>query len=150
MVDNLISALAATPGIGIAAPQIGVSKRVIIFGYESLKNYPKEPPVPFTALLNPEYSVIDTEDKIEVWEHCLSIPTMRGKTVRYNNIRYSGYQQDGTLITRNATGIHAVLIQHEIDHLEGRLFFERLSPAKKDVVRKQLLKERKTRDENEE
>ena len=130
LVDDLKRAMAPTHASGIAAPQIGVNKRLIIFGYGKLKNYPSEPPVPFTVLINPKYSAPDPEDKVEVWEHCLSVPGMRGKTVRYNRIVYSGYQQDGSLVTREATGIHSVLVQHEIDHLDGVLFNTKVKESK--------------------
>lgn len=130
LVEYLRAAMAPTHASGIAAPQVGVNKRLIIFGYEMLKNYPYEQPVPFTVLINPEYHGIDAEDEIEVWEHCLSIPNMRGKTTRFNKIKYSGYQQDGTFIEREACGIHSILVQHEIDHLNGILFNTKVREAK--------------------
>lgn len=130
LVDSLRIVMAPTHASGIAVPQIGVSKRLVIFGYDKLKNYPDEPAVPFTILINPKYTPIDTEDKIEVWEHCLSIPGMRGKTIRYNKIVYSGYQQDGSLLTREASGIHSILVQHEIDHLDGILFHTKVQESK--------------------
>jgi peptide deformylase len=126
LVEDLKMAMTPTHASGIAAPQIGVNKRLIIFGYDKLKNYPEEPPVPFTVLINPKYTIIDSDDKVEVWEHCLSIPKMRGKTIRYNRIKYSGYQQDGAFIEREAAGIHSILVQHEIDHLDGILFNQKI------------------------
>jgi peptide deformylase len=126
VIQDMEDTVKTTLGSGIAAPQIGVSKRIIVFGYDKVKNYPQVEPVPHTILINPEFVAIEPEDKLLIWEHCLSIPKMRGKTLRFNKIRYWGYTPDGDKIERLATGVHAILVQHEIDHLNGVLFNQRV------------------------
>jgi peptide deformylase len=112
-------------GVGIAAPQIGCNKRVIMFGFEKNKRYPSEGAVPHTVLINPTFRVLSNE-MVEAWEGCLSVPGLRGLVERYNKIEYSGYDPEGNLITRIAEGFHARVVQHEYDHLDGILFPQRL------------------------
>jgi peptide deformylase len=112
-------------GVGIAAPQIGVNKRMVIFGFESSARYPNEKPVPFTVLINPviEYLSDETADG---WEGCLSVPGLRGLVPRFRHIRYSGFDLEGNAFTREADGFHARIVQHECDHLDGILFPQRI------------------------
>jgi peptide deformylase len=112
-------------GVGIAAPQIGINKRVIMFGFEKSKRYPDEQPVPFTVLINPVFKPL-SNDMVDGWEGCLSVPGLRGLVPRFNKIEYSGYDLDGNFITRIAEGFHARAVQHEYDHLDGVLYPQRI------------------------
>lgn len=122
---NLIKRLTATMqqkgGVGIAAPQIGINQRVMMFGFDKNDRYPNEQPIPFTVLVNPTYQPL-SDEKVHGWEGCLSVPGMRGLVPRYQHIRYQGFDQTGQPIERTAEGFHARVVQHEIDHLDGILF----------------------------
>ncbi len=108
-------------GAGLAAPQIGVSLRVVIFGFDANERYPDAPPVPLTVLINPELSPLD-EQMEEGWEGCLSVPGMRGLVPRHARLRYRGFDAQGQLIDRSVEGFHARVVQHEVDHLDGILY----------------------------
>lgn len=108
-------------GAGIAAPQIGVSQRVVIFGAVSSPRYPDAEEVPFTVLINPVINPLGNEME-EGWEGCLSVPGMRGVVPRYTQIHYTGFDQFGNRIDRKASGFHARVVQHECDHLDGILY----------------------------
>jgi len=108
-------------GAGLAAPQIGVSLQVVIFGFEKNQRYPDADEVPFTVLLNPHLTPL-SDDKEDGWEGCLSVPGMRGVVPRYTNLRYQGFDQYGTAIDRTVSGFHARVVQHECDHLQGILY----------------------------
>jgi len=125
LIVDMFDTMAAQNGAGLAAPQIGVSQRVVIFGVESNPRYPEAEPVPTTVLINPvlEFLTQDTEDG---WEGCLSVPGMRGLVRRCARLRYSGSDQHGKPITREAQGFHARVVQHECDHLDGILYPMRL------------------------
>lgn len=112
-------------GVGLAAPQIAVSLRIMIFGVESNPRYPDVETVPETILINPEITILD-EDKESGWEGCLSVPHMRGLVPRYKSIKYRGYDEKGILIEREASGFHARVVQHELDHLDGILYPQRI------------------------
>lgn len=108
-------------GAGLAAPQIGVSQRVVIFGFERNERYPDAPAVPPTVLINPVLTPIGkTED--EGWEGCLSVPGMRGLVPRFSVLRYRGFDAQGKAIDRTVEGFHARVVQHEVDHLDGILY----------------------------
>jgi len=108
-------------GIGLAAPQIGVSLRVVIFGFEDSERYPEAAPIPFTVLINPELTPLDGE-KVDGAEGCLSLPGLRGVVPRWNRLRYAGYDASGQRIEREVDGFHARVVQHECDHLDGILY----------------------------
>ncbi len=108
-------------GVGLAAPQIGVNLRVVIFGVHSSPRYPDAEPVPDTVLINPVITPLGA-DMEEGWEGCLSVPGMRGVVPRYRTIRYQGFDQHGSLIDRTVSGFHARVVQHECDHLDGILY----------------------------
>jgi peptide deformylase len=108
-------------GAGLAAPQIGVDLRLVIFGFESNPRYPAAEPVPFTVLINPETSPL-SEEMEDGWEGCLSVPGLRGVVPRYAHLRYRGFDADGTPIDRTVSGFHARVVQHECDHLDGILY----------------------------
>jgi peptide deformylase len=108
-------------GAGLAAPQIGVSLQVVIFGVGANPRYPDAESVPYTVLVNPQLSA-QGEDIEEGWEGCLSVPGMRGLVPRYKNLRYQGRDQFGAAIDRTVSGFHARVVQHEVDHLFGVLY----------------------------
>jgi peptide deformylase len=112
-------------GAGLAAPQIGVSLRVVIFGVEANPRYPQAEPVPFTVLINPTLTPIG-EDLEEGWEGCLSVPGMRGLVPRYRRLRYTGVDAAGAPIDRTVSDFHARVVQHEVDHLDGILYPRRI------------------------
>lgn len=112
-------------GVGIAAPQIGYHVRIIMFGFESNPRYPNEQPVPLTILINPVIESL-SDELVDGWEGCLSVPGLRGLVPRHRKIRYQGYDVDGQLITRVAEDFHARVVQHECDHLDGILFPSRI------------------------
>jgi peptide deformylase len=112
-------------GAGLAAPQIGVSARVVIFGFEENPRYPEEDPVPFTVLINPLLTPIGAEME-EGWEGCLSVPGMRGLVPRYRELRYTGVDAQGNPIDRTVKDFHARVVQHEVDHLDGILYPRRI------------------------
>jgi peptide deformylase len=112
-------------GAGLAAPQIGVGLRVVIFGIEFNPRYPDAEPVPFTVLINPILTPLgDTQD--EGWEGCLSVPGMRGLVPRYRELRYTGQDAAGNPIDRTVKDFHARVVQHEVDHLDGILYPRRI------------------------
>jgi peptide deformylase len=125
LLTDMFDTMAALNGAGLAAPQIGVSKRVLIFGFEANPRYPDAEPVPQTVLINPMIEVIGEETE-EDWEGCLSVPGLRGLVRRYANIRYRGQNQQGEPIDRTVSGFHARVVQHECDHLDGILYPMRL------------------------
>ena len=121
LVADMLATMEAADGAGLAAVQIGVPKRIMIFGFESNPRYPDVGPIPFTVLINPEFAALDDE-KIGGWEGCLSVPDMRGFVKRHAQIRYRGFDQHGENIEREVDGFHARVFQHEFDHLEGILY----------------------------
>jgi peptide deformylase len=125
LIDDLFDTMAARDGAGIAAPQIGVDLRVVIFGIASHPNYPDADPVPQTVLINPVIEALSPQEQ-EGWEGCLSVPGMRGWVPRFGHIRYRGYDPDGKAIDRIATDFHARVVQHECDHLDGILYPTRI------------------------
>ena len=108
-------------GAGLAAPQIGVPLRVVIFGVTSNPRYPDIEPVPDTVLINPVLTPLSSEEE-EGWEGCLSVPGMRGWVPRFRKLRYSGYDERGRRFQRDVEGFHARVVQHEVDHLDGILY----------------------------
>ena len=125
LIDDLFDTMAARDGAGIAAPQIGIDLRVVIFGVGSHPNYPDADPVPQTVLINPVIEVLSPHEQ-EGWEGCLSVPGMRGWVPRFGHIRYRGYDANGQSIDRTATDFHARVVQHECDHLDGILYPRRI------------------------
>lgn len=125
LIADMFDTMAAEAGAGLAAPQIGVSKRVVIFGVEKNARYPDAEAVPTTVLINPVIEPIGT-DMEEDWEGCLSVPGLRGRVPRYARVRYSGYDPRGARIEREVGGFHARVVQHECDHLDGILYPRRI------------------------
>jgi len=125
LIADMFDTMAALNGAGLAAPQIGVSQRVVIFSVESNPRYPDVEPVPSTVLINPVLTPIGDEME-EGWEGCLSVPGLRGLVTRHKSLRYTGFDQHGTPIDRTVAGFHARVVQHECDHLDGILYPMRL------------------------
>lgn len=125
LVTDLLETMAANDGAGLAATQIGVPLRVVVFGVEQNPRYPKAEPVPLTVLVNPIISVL-SETKSADWEGCLSVPGMRGLVSRYIHIGYTGVDHFGKAIKQEAENFHARVVQHECDHLDGILYPERM------------------------
>ncbi len=127
--DNLLLDMRDTMrdlnGAGLAAPQIGVGLRVVIFGFEANPRYPEADPVPFTVLVNPTLMPLDDEQE-DGWEGCLSVPGMRGLVPRYRTLRYTGFDASGAPIDRTVSDFHARVVQHEVDHLDGILYPRRI------------------------
>ena len=121
LITDLLDTMRAASGAGLAAPQIGVDRAAVVFGFEHNPRYPQAEPVPQTILLNPVIVPL-SEEQTEDWEGCLSVPGLRGRVPRYTSIRYSGRDAEGRAIERTATGFHARVVQHECDHLIGKLY----------------------------
>jgi peptide deformylase len=121
LIEDMQDTMRELSGAGLAAPQIGVQQRVVIFGFTSSPRYPNAEPVPFTVLINPVLTPIGTTLE-EGWEGCLSVPGMRGLVPRYAHLRYQGFDQYGQMLDRTVQGFHARVVQHECDHLDGVLY----------------------------
>jgi peptide deformylase len=126
LVQDMKDTMAHLNGAGLAAPQIGVGQRVVIFGVESNPRYPDAEPVAFTVLVNPKITML-TREVEQDWEGCLSVPGMRGVVPRYTRLRYTGFDEEGNPIERVAEGFHARVVQHECDHLDGILYPQRMT-----------------------
>ena len=121
LIEDMFDTMRACGGVGLAAPQIGVGLQVVIFGFEASDRYPDAPPVPETVLINPVLTPLS--DVMELgWEGCLSVPGLRGEVPRHRDIRYQGFDRQGGAIDRTVSGFHARVVQHECDHLIGRLY----------------------------
>jgi peptide deformylase len=126
LITDLLDTMRAADGAGLAAPQIGVDLQVVIFGTnEPNPRYPDAPLVPRTVLINPTVTPLGIAEVTD-WEGCLSVPGLRGKVPRFDHIRYTGFDQFGDVIDRTVEGFHARVVQHECDHLIGKLYPMRL------------------------
>ena len=130
LIADMFDTMHEASGVGLAAPQIGVDLQLVIFGFDSSERYPDAPPVPQTILLNPLIMPL-SQDMEEGWEGCLSVPGLRGAVNRWSLIRYQGIDPKGGPIDRNAEGFHARVVQHECDHLIGRLYPSRITDFSK-------------------
>ena len=130
IIADLYETMHVATGVGLAAPQVGVDLRLMIFGFDANPRYPDEPPVPVTTLINPWLDML-TEDTEDGWEGCLSVPGMRGLVPRATHIRYGGTLEHGGVLEREAQGFHARVFQHEFDHLNGVLYPQRISDMTK-------------------
>jgi peptide deformylase len=130
LIQDMHDTMLAMNGAGIAAPQIGVSQRVVIFGVSKTPRYPQAEEVPFTVLINPMLTFLSDAQE-EGWEGCLSVPGMRGIVSRYTQLRYTGFDQYGQQIDRTVSGFHARVVQHECDHLDGILYPMRIQDLRK-------------------
>jgi peptide deformylase len=121
LLQDMRDTMAHLNGAGLAAPQIGVPLRLVIFGVTSNPRYPGIDDVPDTVLINPVLTPLSDEIQ-EGWEGCLSVPGMRGWVPRFQKLRYSGFDEHGKRFEREAEGFHARVVQHEVDHLDGVLY----------------------------
>jgi len=137
LITDMWETMVAEDGAGLAAPQIGVNLRVVIFGFEDNPRYPDADSVPQTILINPV--IVELNDQREEgWEGCLSVPGMRGLVPRYTDIRYNGFDQKGIPVERVASGFHARVVQHECDHLDGILYPFRIEDMRYFGFRREL------------
>ena len=125
LVRDMDETMRSLNGAGIAAPQIGVSLRVVIFEVADNPRYPHVSPVPYTVLINPQLTPLG-EEQAEGWEGCLSVPGLRGLVPRHTRLRYRGFDLHGAPIDRTVEGFHARVVQHEVDHLDGVLYPQRI------------------------
>jgi peptide deformylase len=125
LIADMRDTMAHLDGAGLAAPQIGVPLRVVIFGVKASRRYPDAPPVPDTVLVNPVLTPIGSEEE-DGWEGCLSVPGMRGLVPRWARLRYAGVDEYGRRFEREVDGFHARVVQHECDHLDGILYPRRI------------------------
>ncbi len=141
LIADMDDTMRAQSGAGLAAPQIGVGSRVVIFELRDNPRYPHIKPVPYTVLVNPVLTAL-TEEQEEGWEGCLSVPGMRGLVPRFTRLRYQGFDAAGAPIDRTVEGFHARVVQHEVDHLDGILFPQRVRDLRnfgfEDVLAGQL------------
>lgn len=121
LIQDMHDTMEALDGAGLAAPQIGVSLQVVIFGVKSNPRYPDAEEIPYTVLLNPVLTPL-TQEVEQDWEGCLSVPGLRGMVPRFARLRYRGFDQYGKPIDRSVGGFHARVVQHECDHLIGKLY----------------------------
>ena len=122
LITDMFDTMHAVSGAGLAAPQIGVDLQLVIFGTDEINpRYPNAPLVPRTVLLNPVITPLRAGEE-EDWEGCLSVPGLRGMVPRYTHINYTGFDQYGDVIDRTVEGFHARVVQHECDHLIGKLY----------------------------
>lgn len=146
LVADMRDTMSAYNGAGLAAPQIGVGLRLVIFGVQRNSRYPDADSVPDTVLINPVITVLG--EKIEEdWEGCLSVPGLRGKVARHANIRYQGQDEYGAQIDRTVSGFHARVVQHECDHLDGILYPMRIQDMKFFGYNEELFPDRELSDE---
>jgi peptide deformylase len=125
LIAEMFDTMEAANGAGLAAPQIGENLQLVIFGFTNNVRYPDAPPVPRTVLINPVIEALGGDEE-EGWEGCLSVPGLRGVVPRFARIRYRGVDPLGQAIEREADGFHARVVQHEVDHLIGRLYPTRM------------------------
>jgi peptide deformylase len=125
LIHDMHETMVAASGAGLAAPQIGVLERLVIFGGQPTPRYPDAEPVPYTVLINPILTTLD-EEMADDWEGCLSVPGMRGLVPRHLRLHYSGFDQYRQPIDREVAGFHARVVQHEVDHLNGILYPRRI------------------------
>ncbi len=130
LLQDMRDTMAHLNGAGLAAPQIGVGLRVVIFGVKANPRYPEAEEVPDTVLINPVLQPLS--DAVEEdWEGCLSVPGMRGIVPRWHRLRYSGFDEQGRAFERSVSGFHARVVQHECDHLDGILYPMRIRDLSK-------------------
>src|SRR5690606_29478396 len=121
LIADMFDTMVAANGAGLAAPQIGVNLRVVIYGLKENTRYPDAPPAPETVLMNPVLRPASV-DRADAWEGCLSVPGLRGLVPRFTALHYEGFDQHGNVISRDAEDFHARVVQHECDHLDGILY----------------------------
>jgi len=125
LVDDMLETMADHDGAGLAAPQVHVSRRIVIYGVDANPRYPDAAAVPFTVLVNPRITPVGDE-QAEDWEGCLSVPDLRGQVPRFTRVRVEAYGRDGRPLAFTAEDFHARVVQHECDHLDGKVYLDRM------------------------
>ncbi|HYR06044.1 MAG TPA: peptide deformylase [Gallionella sp.] len=146
LLEDMRDTMQALNGVGLAAPQIGVSLRVVIFGMQQSPRYPDVEAIPETVLINPVITPLDDRTE-EAWEGCLSLPGLRGLVPRFQNIRYQGYDEQGAPVDMAVSGFHARVVQHECDHLDGILYPMRIRDITKFGYAEELFPGQSLQDE---
>ena len=146
MLADMRDTMQALDGVGLAAPQIGINLRIVIFAVGGNPRYPDAETVPETVLINPVITPL-VGTKEEDWEGCLSVPGMRGWVPRFTQLRYQGRDEFGALIDRTVSGFHARVVQHECDHLDGVLYPTRILDMRKFGFSSELFPDSDVRDE---
>ncbi len=146
LLADMRDTMRALDGVGLAAPQIGINRRIVIFGVESNPRYPDAEVVPETVLINPVITPLSAAQE-EGWEGCLSVPGMRGLVPRFTHLRYQGNDEFGALIDRTVSGFHARVVQHECDHLDGILYPMRIADMRNFGFSSELFPDADVRDE---
>ena len=129
-IDDMIDTMREEDGVGLAAPQVNRSLQIVVLEYENNERYPDESSIPVTVLVNPVLSDYG-EEKVLGWESCLSLVDFRGLVPRSTSVTLKAYDRDGDSIEKRATGFEAVVLQHEIDHLNGKVFLDRMEDLTK-------------------
>lgn len=139
LAETLFKIMHLEKGIGLAAPQIGVTKRAIVFGMDKHPVHSHYAAIPFTLLLNPSFIPL-SDTMVDAYEGCLSAGNLRGKVSRYQSILYKGYDVDGKLIEREVADLHARVFQHEYDHLNGEIFLDKIKDLRSLGFHDELLR----------
>jgi peptide deformylase len=124
-IDDMVETMYEYEGVGLAAPQVHVSQQVAVLQVEKHPRYPDAPAVPLTVLINPRVTVV-SEDTVDGWEGCLSIPELRGVVPRYRELRVEALDRNGKRVDFIAKDFHARVVQHEYDHLQGKVYADRM------------------------
>jgi len=143
LISDMLDTMNALDGAGLAAPQIGVSQRIVIFGINNNPRYPNVESIATTVLINPQIKSL-SNDTESAWEGCLSLPGMRGLVPRITKIQYTGFDQNGQEFVREANDFHARVVLHEVDHLDGVLYPQRIEDFKNFGYEDQLFLENDT------
>lgn len=146
LLQDMRDTMQAMNGAGLAAPQIGIPLRVVIFGFRHNARYPEADEVPETVLINPQITPVGTSME-QGWEGCLSLPGLRGLVPRHSQIHYTGRDENGVLISRTVSGFHARVVQHECDHLDGILYPMRMHDMSKFGFTSELFPEQQVPEE---
>ena len=146
LIADMEETMRAANGAGLAAPQIGVPSRVVIFGGRASSRYPNAEAVPYTVLVNPKLRALRGGRESD-WEGCLSVPGMRGMVPRYRRLRYRGFDQWGRPIDRTVADFHARVVQHEVDHLDGVLYPTRIEDLRQFGFVEELFPEQQLQDD---
>ncbi|PVZ71892.1 peptide deformylase [Pelagibaculum spongiae] len=143
LIQDMLDTMRHYDGAGLAAPQIGIDLQLVIFGFEHNPRYPDQPAIPQTILINPMITPT-SQEKFEDWEGCLSLPGIRGQVPRFHQIHYYGLDKNGNKVENEVSGFHARVIQHECDHLEGRLFPDRMTSLETLGFEEELFQQNQT------
>ena len=125
LIADMLETMAEYDGVGLAAPQVHVSRRLVVYGVAANPRYPDAPAIPLTVLVNPRIAPVGDEQE-EDWEGCLSVPDLRGRVPRWTRLRVEALGRDGQALGYTAEGFHARILQHEMDHLDGKVYLDRM------------------------